>query len=257
MEGEVLQVIQSVDRALQVLELLRESPRGLGVTGVYPAIKVAKSTAHRLLMSLEEHSYVQKFGRESTYRLGLKFIEMNYVVTKNLNVLEIARPFIERLSTETSEIVHLVMLDGQEIVYIDKVENSSTIRIYSQIGRRGPLYCTAVGKSILAYLNDGEANQLISNIKFNKFTDYTLSSREALEKELITIKAESYSYDNEEHEMGIRCIGAPIMDHNGRPQYALSVTGPLDRMSDEILKHHIPLLKTTASKISRSLGYIK
>lgn len=250
-------MIQSVDRALQVLELLRENPRGLGVTEISIALKVAKSTAHRLLMSLEEHKYVQKFGKESTYRLGLKFIEMNYIVTKNLDVVELARPFIETLSAETGEIVHLVMLDGQEIVYIDKVENSSTIRIYSQVGRRAPLFCTAVGKAILAHLNENEAKQMISKIKFKRFTDYTLTSVESLENELVSIKTNAYSYDNEEHEMGIRCVGAPIFDHNGRPQYALSVTGPLDRMSDKILDHHIPLLKETVNKISRSLGYIK
>ena len=249
-------MIQSVDRALQVLELLRENPRGLGVTEISTALKVAKSTAHRLLMSLEEHKYVQKFGRESTYRLGLKFIEMNYIVTKNLDVVELARPLIETLSAETGEIVHLVMLDGQEIVYIDKVENSSTIRIYSQVGRRAPLFCTAVGKAILAHLNENEAKQMISKIKFKRFTDYTLTSMESLENELVSIKTNAYSYDNEEHEMGIRCVGAPIFDHSGRPQYALSVTGPLDRMSDKILEHHIPLLKETVNKISRSLGYI-
>ena len=249
-------MIQSVDRALQILELLRKNPRGLGVTELSISLQVAKSTAHRLLMSLEEHGYVQKIGRESTYRLGLKFIEMNYTVTKNLNVLEIARPFIENLSKETGEIVHLVTLDGQEIIYIDKVENSSTIRIYSQIGRRGPLHCTAVGKSILAFLEESEANQLIDNIEFPRFTDYTLTTREALLNELEIIKKDAYSYDNQEHEMGIRCVGAPIFEHNGRPQYALSVTGPLDRMSDEILQHHIPLLKETVKKISRSLGYI-
>jgi len=249
-------LIQSVDRALQILELLRKNPRGLGVTEISIALKVAKSTAHRLLISLEEHRYVQKFGRESTYRLGLKFIEMNYIVTTNLNVVEISRPFLEKLSSETGEIVHLVLLDGQEIVYIDKVENSSTIRIYSQVGRRGPLHCTAVGKSILAYLGDEESSQLLNQIELTRHTDHTLTTREALEKELVTIKANSYSYDNEEHEMGIRCVGAPIMDHNGRPQYALSVTGPVDRMSDKILEHHIPMLKDTAKKISRSLGFI-
>ncbi|WP_075618831.1 IclR family transcriptional regulator [Paenisporosarcina indica] len=249
-------MIQSVDRALQILEFLRKNPRGLGVTEISISLQVAKSTAHRLLMSLEEHGYVQKFGRESTYRLGLKFIEMNYTVTKNLNVLEIARPFIESLSKETGEIVHLVTLEGQEIIYIDKVENSSTIRIYSQIGRRGPLYCTAVGKSILAFLDEREAKKLVDKIEFARLTDYTLVNREALATELATIKKDKYSYDNQEHEMGIRCVGAPIFDHNGRPQYALSVTGPLDRMSDEILQHHIPLLKDTAKKISRSLGYI-
>jgi DNA-binding IclR family transcriptional regulator len=249
-------LIQSVDRALQILEFLRKNPRGLGVTEISISLQVAKSTAHRLLMSLEEHGYVQKFGRESTYRLGLKFIEMNYTVTKNLNVLEIARPFIESLSKETGEIVHLVTLEGQEIIYIDKVENSSTIRIYSQIGRRGPLHCTAVGKSILAFLDEREANQLMDKIELTGFTDHTLTTREALATELATIKKDAYSYDNQEHEMGIRCVGAPIFEHNGRPQYALSVTGPLDRMSDEILQHHIPLLKETAKKISRSLGYI-
>ena len=224
--GGIIQVVQSVDRALRILELLKEHPSGQGVTEVANFLEVAKSTAHRLLLSLERHGYVQKVGRESTYRLGLKFIEMNYFVVKHLNIVEIAKPIIEKLSKDTGEIVHLVMLDNQQVVYIDKVDNQSAIRIYSQVGRRAPLYCTAVGKSILAYRNEEEVLEYIDQVPFKRFTEHTFVNGEDLIKELHAIKTRGFSYDNEEHELGIRCVAAPIFDYTGEVQYAISVTGP-------------------------------
>ncbi|MDW0116193.1 IclR family transcriptional regulator [Sporosarcina thermotolerans] len=250
-------MVQSVDRALRILELLKENPSGQGVTEVANALEVAKSTAHRLLLSLERHGYVQKVGRESTYRLGLKFIEMNYFVVKHLNIVEIAKPIIEKLSKDTGEIVHLVMLDNQQVVYIDKVDNQSSIRIYSQVGRRAPLYCTAVGKSILAYRNEEEVLEYIDQVSFKRFTEHTFVNGEDLIKELHAIKKRGFSYDNEEHELGIRCVAAPIFDYTGEVQYAISVTGPENRMTDEILKSTIPKLLETVEEISIKMGFQK
>ena len=250
-------MVQSVDRALRIIELLKEHPSGQGVTEVANFLQVAKSTAHRLLQSLERHGYVQKVDRDSTYRLGLKFIEMNYFVVKHLNIVEIAKPLIEKLSKETGEIVHLVMLDNQQVVYIDKVDNLSTIRIYSQVGRRAPLYCTAVGKCILAYKNEEEVLGYINQVDFKRFTEHTFATGEELVKELHAIKTRGYSYDNEEHELGIRCVAAPIFDYKGEVQYAVSVTGLLDRMTDEILKDTIPKLLETVEEISIKMGFQK
>ncbi|MCG7345527.1 IclR family transcriptional regulator [Sporosarcina sp. ACRSL] len=250
-------MVQSVDRALRILELLKEHPNGQGVTEVANFLQVAKSTAHRLLLSLERHGYVQKVGRESTYRLGLKFIEMNYFVVKHLNIVEIAKPLIEKLSKETGEIVHLVMLDNQQVVYIDKVDNLSAIRIYSQVGRRAPLYCTAVGKCILAHRDEEELYSYINQVQFKRFTEHTLANGEELVEELHAIRTRGYSYDNEEHELGIRCVAAPIFDYKGEVQYAVSVTGPLYRMSDDILKNTIPKLRETVEEISTKIGFSK
>ncbi|GAA0321466.1 IclR family transcriptional regulator [Bacillus carboniphilus] len=248
-------MIQSVDRALYILDILKNNPRGLGVTEIAGRLEVAKSTAHRLLASLEEHGYVQKVGKEANYRLGLKFIEMNQVVVENLNVVELARPYLEQLSSATGEIVHLVMLDGYEIVYIDKVDNSSTIRIYSQIGRRAQLHCTGVGKAILAYYDDTRINEFIKNNDFRSYTENTITDGQALLQELKYIRESGISYDKEEHEPGIQCVAAPIKDHQNNVQYAISVTGPLTRMTQEKLKECIPKLKETVNHISRQLGY--
>ena len=250
-------MIQSVDRALQILDLLKIHSRGLGVTEIANQLNVAKSTAHRLLMSLEGYDYVQKVGKDSSYRLGLKFLEMNQAVVENLNVVEIARPFLEKLSSDTGEIVHLVMLDEHEIVYIDKVDNASTIRIYSQIGKRGPLYCTGVGKAILSHFDQGKMAEYFEQNSLKKFTEHTLTDAEYLQNELKTIRTASFAYDNEEHEVGIKCVAAPILDHRHQVDYAISVTGPIARMFHEKLDEIIPRLKETAQQISRQLGYVK
>ncbi|HWO74504.1 MAG TPA: IclR family transcriptional regulator [Bacillus sp. (in: firmicutes)] len=248
-------MIQSVDRALHILDLLKNNPRGLGVTEISKSLDVAKSTAHRLLMSLERYGYVQKFGKDAIYRLGLKFIEMNQVVVENLNVVEIARPYLEKLSADTGEIVHLVMLDGYEIVYIDKVDNNSTIRIYSQIGRRAQLHCTGVGKAILAHFDKSNITRFIENNDFRSYTPNTIVDGQALLSELEKIRIDGISFDNEEHEPGIQCVAAPIKDHRNHVQYAISVTGPLTRMTKEKLETCIPKLRETAQNISRQLGH--
>ncbi|MET3698577.1 IclR family transcriptional regulator [Bacillus oleivorans] len=249
-------MIQSVDRALHILELLKNNPKGLGVTEISKSLDVAKSTAHRLLMSLEGYGYVQKFGKDASYRLGLKFIEMNQVVVENLNVVEIARPYLEKLSADTGEIVHLVMLDGYEIVYIDKVDNNSTIRIYSQIGRRAQLHCTGVGKAILAHFDKASITRFIENNDFRSYTQNTIIDGQALLSELEKIRLDEISFDNEEHEAGIQCVAAPIKDHRNHVQYAISVTGPLTRMTKEKLETCIPKLRETAQNISKQLGSI-
>ena len=189
--------------------------------------------------------------------MGLKFIEMNYFVVKHLNIVEVAKPIIEKLSKDTGEIVHLVMLDNQQVVYIDKVDNQSAIRIYSQVGRRAPLYCTAVGKCILAYKKEEEVLDYIDQVSFKRFTEHTFVNGEDLIKELHAIKKRGYSYDNEEHELGIRCVAAPIFDYRGEVQYAVSVTGLLDRMTDEILEHTIPKLQKAVEEISIKMGFQK
>ncbi len=248
-------MIQSVDRALFILEFLKNNPKGYGVTEIATHLQIAKSSAHRLLTTLEKHNYVQKTGN-GNYSLGLKFIEMNNCVVTNLDILAIAHPLIEALCHEVDEIVHLVQLRGDEVVYIDKVENNHSIRIYSQVGRTAPLYCTGVGKVILAYQERSFVENYIQSIKeFKLFTPYTVKNRSELENKLLSIQSLGYGFDNQEHELDISCIAAPIFNHSKEVQFAISVTGPTVRMTEEKLMKIVPAILKCANEISIKLGY--
>ncbi|WP_052361893.1 IclR family transcriptional regulator [Geomicrobium sp. JCM 19038] len=140
-------MLQSIDRAMRVLDLLKDHHFGLGVTELSYRLGVAKSTVHRIVSSLEAHGYVKQEPGNGNYRLGLKFLEMQQYVLKQMEITSIARPFLDELSREANEIVHLVEQQDYEVVYLDKVEqHSNTIRIYSRVGRRAPMHCTGVGK---------------------------------------------------------------------------------------------------------------
>lgn len=249
-------MIQSVDRALKILDYLKINPKGSGVTEVATHLQIAKSSAHRLLATLVEHNYVQQNDNQN-YVLGLKFIEMNNYVISNLDILGSAHPLIEQLCDDVDEIVHLVQLRDFEVVYIDKVENSQSIRIYSQIGRTAPLYCTGVGKVILAYKDSLFIENYLSYQKeFKVFTPYTVKDKQELLDRINRIKDSGYGFDDQEHELNIRCVSAPIFNHEHQVNHAISVTGPIHRMTDEKIQQIIPKLLKCTQEISKSWGYV-
>lgn len=248
-------MVQSVDRAMLILDHLKESPKGLGVTELSKRLVVAKSTVHRLLSTLEKHRYVKKVNNDGVYQLGLKFLEMNETVIENLDIVELAHPILEKLTNKVSDITHLAMLENFELIYIDKVENKSIIRIYSQTGKRGPLHCTGVGKAIAAYFSEHKLELFLNRTELKKFTQSTFTSKEAFKNELKKIRVEGYSIDNEEHEEGIRCVAVPVFDHLGEVNYAISVTGTINRMTNQHVEEIIPLLKESAYEISQQIGY--
>lgn len=249
-------MIQSVDRSLQILELLKEKPEGMGITELANKLDVAKSTIHRLVSTLESHQYIQRSADQTSYRLGLKFIEMYHVVVDELNILEVARNVLEELSERTSKIAHLVMIEeDHQVIYLDKVETQSTIRIYSRTGRKAPLHCTGVGKAILAYSSDEKLNDFLSTKELFKLTDRTITDATEFQNELEKVRQNGFAIDDEEHEEGIRCIAVPIFDHLGSATYAISITGTVPQMSEERLAEYLPILKQAGKEISRRLGY--
>ncbi|WP_078593829.1 IclR family transcriptional regulator [Evansella clarkii] len=248
-------MVQSVDRAMIILDCLKESPKGLGVTDLSKKLGVAKSTVHRLLSTLEKHRYVKKVNNEGIYQLGLKFLEMNHAVMENMNIVELAHPILDELTKTVAEITHLVMLENFELVYIDKVESTSTIRIYSQTGRRAPMHCTGVGKAMAAYFPEKKLERFFSHTDWKAFTPYTITKEEDFRAELDRIREKGYSLDDEEHEEGIRCVAAPVFNHQGEVQYAISATGPTNRMNNKRIEEIIPLVKKAAYKISKAIGY--
>lgn len=247
--------VQSAQRIFEILELLAKEGK-LPLNAVASCLSLHKSTAHRLLSSLIAMGYVRQEERTGRYRLTFKLLELSGQMLEGLDIVGLARPWLEQLGCQTREAVHLVQRDGAEIVYVDKVERSEgSIRMVSRIGLRRPLYCTAVGKAMLAEMPPGKVAQLWEQSRVERLTDHTIVHLEALYRELEEVRRRGYALDNEENEMGVRCIGACILDYQGRANNALSISAPLSRMSDERIDELAPFIMEAKRALSYELGY--
>jgi DNA-binding IclR family transcriptional regulator len=172
-----------------------------------------------------------------------------------VDIFKSSKPYTERLMKTVNEVVHLVIRDENDIVYIDKVEADNTIRMASTIGRRSPLYRTSVGKVILAYLPDKEIESVWENSKIEKMTEYTITDLEVFKRNLKEVEEKGYAVDNEENELGVRCIGAPVFNHTGSVEGAISVSGPTIRVTRDRIEEIANEVKKYAHLISNELGY--
>ncbi|HEU4963377.1 MAG TPA: IclR family transcriptional regulator [Bacilli bacterium] len=247
--------VQSVDRALLIIDLLAEHRDGLGITELGSLLGVAKSTAHRLISSLKAKGYVKQDPVTEKYHLGLKFLEISSIVSESLEIRTIAHPFMERLVAETGETAHLVILEDGEISYIDKLEAPNTIRMFSRIGKRAPVHCTGAGKAILAHLPERQVEQIVADRGLTVYTEKTVKDLPELLERLELIRSRGYSIDDEEHELGIRCVAAPIFDHRGKVVAGLSVAGPLMRMTEDRMTQCVEHVTFYAREISKKIGF--
>lgn len=249
--------IQSIERALLILEELAKDGEGMRIATLSVSTGMAKSTIHRILMTLVSIGYVEKGIDSENYQLSTKILSLGNTVLSRMDITKIGKPYIQKLSKKTGEVVHLGIMDNGEVVYIDKVENpTSSIRMFSQIGRRGPSYCTGIGKVLLASLTDDGVEALLRNKKMEKFTDTTITSIELLKKELKTIRQNGYGFDEMEHENDIRCVAAPIYDRTSKVIAAISITGPIIYVTKERMPELIKDILDTASTISYQMGYV-
>jgi DNA-binding IclR family transcriptional regulator len=169
---------------------------------------------------------------------------------------QIAHPFLEHLTSITNETTHLAVLEGNEFVYIDKVDNKQAVRMRSRVGQRGQLYCTAAGKSLLAFQPEVQLRQILARLNFKPVTEHTITDPKKFQGQLVQIRQVGYALDDEENELGIRCIGSPIYDHAGRLAGALSISGWTITMTRERVPQLAPELILTSQKISKELGFI-
>jgi len=246
--------IQSVDRALDILELYLTSPEELSVKEISEAMGLSKSTVHGLIKTLEQRGYLKQNPGNMKYRLGMKLFSLGNVVADHLDIRKIARPVIRRLADNIKETVHLAVLNGDEVVYTEKVEGPGALRMYSQVGRKVPVYCTGVGKVILAYQDEETVERLLSKETLRAFTPYTITDKEKLKAHLAAIREQGYALDNEEIELGLKCVAAPIYDHQCKVIASISCAGPAIRMSGG-LDFKIRAMKEAAHEISRLMGY--
>ncbi|NPV54094.1 MAG: IclR family transcriptional regulator [Firmicutes bacterium] len=252
---EPVSSVQSVDRALRILDLLASEGRSLGLGQISEMLGLNASTTHRLLTALMIHGYVEQQKENDKYRLGFKVLELSSALLQQIDLRQEAYPYLRELMERTGEVVHLAILDQGEVVYIDKVESIQTLTMYSKIGRRVYCHCTALGKVLLASLDDREIEEILSKKGLPRLTNNTITSLEQFYLHLQTVRANGFAIDDEEHEQGIRCVAAPIYNQDGRVVAALSVSGPSIRMTREKIERVTPLVTECGGKISERLGY--
>lgn len=248
------QGVRAASHTLDVLDYLATRQGEAGVTEVGQALGVHKSTASRLLATMEARRYVSRNGTTGKYSLGMRLVELSKVKLDRLDLRAHARPFLEELVSNTGETSHLAILDRGEVVYIDKADTPQTLMMRSRIGYRISPHCTALGKAILAALPDDVVNALMSEKGLPRFTPNTITEALPMKEHLRRVRAQGFAIDDEEHEAGIRCAAAAIMDHAGRVAGAISVSGPTFRVSRQRIEEFGMLVRDACHRLSSSLG---
>ena len=245
--------MQSADRIFAVMEIMSFHPRGISLADICAATGLAKSTAMRMVMALVSNGYAVQDSTTRKYRLTMRLFEVGSRVADSANLLSAARVHLEKLAQVSGETVHLVTRLGNDVVYIYKEEGgSSVVRMGSSVGLKSPMYCTGVGKSILAYLDKNEVCDVFNSSEIVKYTDNTITSLDMLLSELDTVRNNGYAIDNEEHEQGVCCIAAPILNLSQKPIASISLSAPKIRLDRKRIEELIPHVVKTAKKIARS-----
>ena len=242
---------QTLDRALSILDFVAEKPRR--VNEVASELEVHPSTALRLLHTLRRHGFVHELD-DHHYRLGPGIFRLAYQALAGIDLRTVARPYMEELNRLTSETVHLGLLGGDEVVYVDKVMAAHPVTMQSQIGAIAPIHCTGVSKAILAYLPADKRKRLLSGRKLKPFTKFSITSVDALNAELVATRERGFARDNQEHSLGIHCVAAPILAGDNEVLGALSVSAPTSRVDEERLLSFVPALKQAVRKTSEQFG---
>lgn len=250
--------VQSIDRVFDIIEILARYPAGLLLRDISTESNLHISTVHRLLSCLISRGYARKDSRTGKYCLTLRFFQVGCVASGALDLVALAREQLDELSDFSREAVHLVKRDGASIVYLYKAEPSQTlVRMASRVGGSNPMYCTGVGKTILAHLPESEVEEIWAQSNAYPITKNTIVTLEALKEHLVKARELGYAVDNEENEEGVFCIAAPIFNWEGRPFAAISVSAPKMRMTESAKERIVPLLLEVSQNISQQLGYTR
>jgi IclR family acetate operon transcriptional repressor len=239
---------------LGLLQLFSESARGLTAKQVAVFSRLPVSTVHRFLANLEGSGFLH-CGGDGVYHLGIACFSIGQAALGQLDIRRLSLPYLQELNQQTRETIHLTVRHGLSAVYVEKLDSPEQLRIHSRIGAAVPLYCTAVGKVMLAYMPDEERKTILPQLGLKRLTPNTVGNRQELEGELYRVRKNGYACDLEEHELHIRCIAAPIWDHAGGVHASLSITAPMMRMTVTRLRQLAPMIQAAGLQISRELGY--
>ncbi|MCM3387032.1 IclR family transcriptional regulator [Ureibacillus chungkukjangi] len=250
-------IIQSVARALAILELFDDTNRELSIKEISVKLDLNKSTVHSLLKTLKEYGYISQNNETTDYSLGWKLYERGHLMVSQLDIRNVARVHLEKLNEQTNQTVHLVTLLGKEAIYIDKINGHSALVIYSRIGKRVPLHSSGVGKVLAAFLDESQLKSLMDGYIFEKTTVNTIDSYKSFVEELEGVREKGYAADFEENEPGIICIAMPVHDFSGEVIAAISVSTPKSHINDEVAERNYQYLKECVEIVSSNLGYKK
>ena len=247
--------LSSVANAIRLTKAFSENEYEMGISALATRLGLAKSTVHRLATTLVEYDILEQNRETGKYRLGLALFELGTLVRRKMDTNSGAQVQIHALAEETGETVQLAILDHLSVLYIRIRESKQAVRMSSGLGSRAPAHCTSVGKALLAYQPAEVIQQVIDN-GLKRYTERTIVDSAALIAELATVRQKGYAIDDEEIEVGLRCVAAPIRDHTGQVTAAISVAAPVQRMSKKTLQTTAPTVMAAADSISRRLGYL-
>ena len=246
--------VKSVYRAIKILEAFN-ADEGMTVTEISKRFNFPKSSVHQILNTLTSENILKKNPVTNRYFLGVKLFILGDKARANLEIRKVAEPRLKKLKEIFDETVHLTVLDNDEVLYVECFESSKLLRPFQIIGYRAPLHCTAVGKAMMAFMSKQDIDRVIRTKGLKRFTKNTLTDKMSLLKDLEAVVNRGYSIDNIEHEQGVRCVGAPIRNHEGQVFAAVSVTWPSQRLQLSRIPKFAKTVIATANEISRRLGY--
>jgi DNA-binding IclR family transcriptional regulator len=248
-------MVKSVSRALDIITIVSMKKGGMGVTDISKQMDINKSSVYRILSTLVQYGYIYQDEETGRYKIGYKFLQISSRLLESIDLREEAKPYLQELENETNEVIHLVVYDQGEVVYIEKLEGNETLRMHSKVGKRAPMHCTAVGKAILAHLPTKVVLGILERKGMVVHTDKTITDKDIFIQELKQVKEKGFALDLEENEYDITCIAAPIFDHLGKVIAAVSISGPTIRMKDERLIQLQKRMILIGMQISARLGY--
>jgi DNA-binding IclR family transcriptional regulator len=244
--------METIDKALQLLKHLAEKP--LSVTEAAELLDIHKSSASRMLATLQKQGFVM-LNSQRRFEIGLAVFQLAEATTEWQNLKRTAEPYLQRLNRELDETIHLSVLEGVEVIYIDKIDSSRRIRMHSTVGAANPAYCTGVGKVLLAFQSPQEQRRLLGAIRFEPYTAATITDTSRLEQELREIRQSGIAFDFGEHDELIHCIAAPIFNHTRKVIASVSISAPQFVTPAEKLRSYQEILLQTVREISGRMGY--
>jgi DNA-binding IclR family transcriptional regulator len=245
----------AVERALAMLEAIAQEPEGLSNAAISRKLQIPKSSASYILRTLEKQAYLNRDSDSGKYRIGLKILSLSRGALSGLDVREVALPIMRHLMERTSLTCHLAILDGPDAVYIEKVEPPGFIRMDTWVGRRMRVHATSVGKALVAHIPQARLEQILADRGMEKRTAKTITTTSRLLKELEKVRAQGYAVDDEENNLGARCLGAPVFNQSCVIEASLGLSGTTNQVNAGTMPRIVEALKDAARHISMQLGY--
>jgi DNA-binding IclR family transcriptional regulator len=252
-------LVQTIERVSLILDTVGQNSKGMTIRDLSASLNLPKGTIHRILSSLSYFGYIRQDPETKVYFLGLKLMDLNTRLSNQLDFRKVAEPVLRDLVERTKQTAHLVILDRDEVVYVDKIETQEQaggLKMASLIGARNPLHSSAVGKVLLSFLPDEALEDILQKKGLPRRTANTMTNPDTFRKHLKIVRSQGFAIDDEENEQGIRCLGAPVFDGKGRAVAAISVSGSVFQMTKKFVQDVIKAeVMTAAAEISRRLGF--